>query len=71
MKHFVTIYYWVRIAALAIIVILALLSAIRLMCRRKFAAWHGIVFAGAAIVIFGGMVWINARSTRYGPWCFL
>ena len=58
MKHFVTIYYWVRIAALAIIVILALLSAIRMMRRHKFAAWHGIVFVVAALVISGGMVWI-------------
>ena len=58
MKHFVTIYYWVRIAALAIIVILALLSAIRMMRRHKFAAWHGLVFVVAALVISGGMVWI-------------
>jgi hypothetical protein len=62
MKSFITIYYWVRIAILVIVVLLALLAAIRLTRRHGFASWREVAFAIVTAAVFGGLVTVVDRS---------
>jgi hypothetical protein len=62
MESFITIYYWVRIAILAIVVLLAVLAAIRLTRRHGFAAWREIAFVIVTAAAFGGLVTVVDRS---------
>jgi hypothetical protein len=62
MKTFTTVYYWIRVAALVLAVVLALLAAVRLTGRRRFAVRRDVAFAAAAVVAFGGLTWITGVS---------
>ena len=52
MDDFITIYYWIRLAVLGAVTLLALASAIRMSARRPYKAWREVVFAVTAVVLF-------------------
>jgi hypothetical protein len=59
MTGFVTIFYWIRLAALVVLVLLALTTAVRMSRRRRYGPARDVSFAVGAIAAFGGLVSIT------------
>ncbi len=55
MDDFVTIYYWVRLAVLVAVALIALITAIRMSARRVYRPWREILLALLAVVLFAGL----------------
>lgn len=51
MDDFITIYYWVRLAVLVVVTVLALGSAVRMSGRRAYKPWREALFAVLALVM--------------------
>jgi hypothetical protein len=59
MNTFVTIFYWIRLAALIVVGLLALFMAFRMSRRRRYGPVRDISFAIGAIGAFGGVVYLT------------
>jgi hypothetical protein len=59
MNDFVTIFYWIRLAALIVLVLLALVTAFRMSHRRRYGPGRDLSFAVGAIAAFGGLVYLT------------
>ncbi len=70
MDAVVSILYWVKLAVLIVIVVLALWGAVRASRLRAFVAWRAVVQALLAIAAFAIFSWLAGWSTdRCGrPW---
>jgi hypothetical protein len=55
MDDFVTIYYWVRLAVLVAVALIALITAIRMSGRRVYRPWREVLLAVLVIVVFAGL----------------
>ena len=62
MNDFVAIFYWLRLAALVVVVLLALVMAIRMSRRRRFGTARDVSFALGALAAFGGVVYVADPS---------
>lgn len=67
MDDFITIYYWARVAVLALVTLVALVTVIRMSARRPFKLWREIVFGALTVALFG--VASAVVGVHYGvPW---
>jgi hypothetical protein len=62
MTDFVTIFYWIRLAALVLLVLLALTTAVRMSRRRRFGPVRDVSFALGAVAMFGGLVYVTGPA---------
>ena len=52
MDDFITIYYWARLAVLALVTLVALFTAIRMSARRPFKLWREVVVSALTVALF-------------------
>jgi hypothetical protein len=65
MDDFITIYYWVRLAVLAVVTLLALATAIRMSGRRAYRPWREVLFGLLGVAMFVALSAIVGVS--FGP----
>lgn len=65
MDDFITIYYWVRLAVLVAVALIALITAIRMSTRRTLRGWREVLLAVLVLVLFVGLSAIV--GVTFGP----